>query len=123
LKNLSAILFLILYINTALGTCCGEWFVNVKLQVSAKAMCKYIASDPAMDCCKKEPVSCKKNGHNLQSPATTPGLSLTEYTLNVPATIKADLVSSVVVKQLNDYYLTRTAPPREILSLIHVLRI
>ena len=128
LKKVTAILFLLLYINAAFGTntncyCCGGKLVNVKLQVPAKAPCKDTFSQMGRGCSNKETISCKTENHNFQTPTIAPGLSFNEYTGNSAVTIKVDLFSSIVVKQFNDYYLTRTAPPREILSLIHVLRI
>ena len=123
LKKVTAILFLLLYICAAFATntdcyCCGGRLVNVKLQVPAKAECK-----DGMRCSNKETISCKTDNHNFQVLTTAPGLSLNEYTSNNAVTIKVDLFSSIVIKPFNGYYLTRTAPPREILSLIRVLRI
>jgi len=127
LKKVSAILFLLLSINAVLGAstncyCCGGKLVNVKLQVPAKAPCMDTFSQVSMGCSNKETIACKTN-HNFQTPTIAPGLSFNEYTGNSAVTIKVDLFSSIAVRQFNDHYLTRTAPPREILSLIHVLRI
>ena len=128
LKKVTAILFLLLYINAAFGAntncyCCGGMLVNVKLQVPTKAPCKDTFSQMGMGCSHKETISCKTENYNFQTPTIALGLSFNEYTGNSAFTIKVDLFSSIVVKQFNDYYLTRTASPREILSLIHVLRI
>ena len=122
LKKVTSILFLLLYINAAFANtdcyCCRGMLVNVKLQVPAKAECK-----DGMGCSNKETISCKTDNHNSKVLTTAQGLSLNEYTSNNAVTMRVDLFSSIVVKQFNGYYLTRTAPPREILSLIHVLRI
>ena len=103
--------------RTPIVTVAEESLVNVKLQVPAKAPCKDTFSQMGMGCSNKETISCKTENHNFQTPTIAPGLSFNEYTGNSAVTIKVDLFSSIVVKQFNDYYLTRTAPPREILSL------
>lgn len=103
--------------------CCRGKLVNVKVQVPATAKCKDSCSQMGISPCDKETISCKTDHHKFQIQTIAPGLSFNEYTGNNPATVKVDLFHSMVVKQFNDYYLTRTAPPREILSFIHVLRI
>src|SRR6476469_8877788 len=112
LKKVTATLFLLLYIKAAFANtdcyCCGGMLVNVKLQVPAKAECK-----GGIGCSNKETISCKTDNHNFQVLTIATGLSLNEYTSNNAVTIRVDLFSSIVIKQLNDYYLTRTAPPRE----------
>jgi hypothetical protein len=127
LKKINAILFLLLYINAAFGTntdCYGCWgkLVNVKLQVPAKPGCKDSFSQKGMGCCDKEAISCNTNNPNFQIQTIAAGLSFNEYTGNNAVAVKVDLFS-IGVKQFHDHYLTRTAPPRDILSFIHVLRI
>lgn len=126
LKKVISILFILLYMNAAFGTSidcfyCGKSLVKVKLHAFDKGGCKYPPSH--MGCCKEETIACNTDQPILQAPTTLPISPLKEYTSSYPVSLKVDLFKPVLYKKINDYSFVRNAPPREILSLIQVLRI
>ena len=126
MKKVISILFLLLYMNAAFGTSvdcfyCGESLVKVKLHAFDKAERKFASIETG--CCKKETITCSTDQPILQSPTTLPVLSSQEYTSDHAVSITLAFLNSLVVKHINEYSFKRNAPPREILSLIQVLRI
>jgi hypothetical protein len=100
---------------------CGKNLVKVKLHAFDKAACKYPIGQ--MGCCKKETIACSTDYPILQAPTTLSASSFKAYTSNYPVITKVDLFKPIFVKEINDHSFIRNAPPREILSLIQVLRI
>jgi hypothetical protein len=112
--------------NAAFGTSidcfyCGKSLVKVKLHAFDKAEPKYHSSQ--MGCCKKETIACSTDQAILQAPTTLPVLSFKEYINGQPVSPALNFFNSPLVKHINEYSFKRNAPPRDILSLIHVLRI
>ena len=126
LEKIVSILFFLLYINAVFGTSidcfyCGKSLVKVKLHAFDNADCK--SPFAQMGCCKIETIACSTDQPMLQAPTTLPVSSFKEYTSNYPAITKVDLFKPILVKRINNYSFIRNALPREILSLIQVLRI
>ena len=76
MKKTSAILFLLLYFNTAFAIgidChyCEGRLANVTFKIFGKAECKFLPRQVHMGCCRNETIYCQTDDHQLQAQATT----------------------------------------------------
>jgi hypothetical protein len=127
LKKILSIFLLLLYVNAAFGiglAChyCGERLVKVKLLGLHHETCK-CTTGQMRGCCQDKTFFCKTDQHKIQ--AITPVLPflLTGCTVPCPALSRMELSYAVFVQTFKYYYFKWGISSREILALIHTLRI
>jgi hypothetical protein len=128
LKKILSIFLLLLYVNAAFGIgldChyCGEKLVKVKLHGFGHEACKCTTGQMSQGCCHDKTIACKTDQHKLLAPATTAPFLLTEYNAFFPLSVPIEVWNLTVVPPFSYYYFKRNITSREILSLIHILRI
>ena len=124
-----SIFFLLLYLNVVasfgIEFCnCGGKVLNAQLAVSKKETHKCCPANTTKGCCGNETVTCKPDNHTSQYLSYNLSLTLSDSLYHRPdhSTVFFESNPAIVV-QSNYHYLIKEISSRQILSLIHTLRI
>ena len=131
MKKVLSILFLLVYINTALGIgidfhFCQSKIVDVKLAGLSHAHCNCPVGSMPKDCCKNELHFCQTDNHKTQADATL----LTKISIIKMPLLFPDYISSFVIAdytsqkdQFYNYYRFKYKPTNQLFILNNVFRI
>lgn len=131
MKKILSILLLLFYANVVFGThisCqyCEEKLVNAALKVGWETNdCQCLPDHQEMGCCKTEITSCKSDIHNVQNTSYNLPVLFADNTAPhfIQSAIWLGTPNTTSDGQLNYHYLIKGESSRQILSLIHTLRI
>jgi hypothetical protein len=128
LKKIVSIFLLLLYVNAAFGiglAChyCGERLVNVKLLGLGHEACKCTTGQMNRGCCQDKTFFCKTDQHKIQAATPTLPSLPTGCIVPTPAMRMMEQSDAVFVPSFKYYYFKWGLSSRQILALIHTLRI
>lgn len=129
MRKFASIFLLLLYLNVVASSniefCnCEGKVLNAQLAVSKKGTHKCCPVNTNKGCCGNETITCKSDNHTSQYLSYNLSLTLSESLNHRPDHSTIFFESDpAIVAQSNYHYLIKEISSRQILSLIHTLRI
>jgi len=128
LKKITGILLLLIYTTTAFGLgvdrhFCGGKLVSAKIEGFGTQGGDCTSKGKCSGCCKDESIVSKTDEHQIQGASISLSKAFNDlYESDLPF-ISFNLIHGNSIQQFDDYEYIPITSSRELLSLIHVLRI